>query len=79
MKKYLALVLILTALLSTGCKGVLTGHNYTSEEIGQISQFLSVSQDRLEMYKNGDITIEELGVSADRMRQAVEFIEKARN
>lgn len=75
MKKYLLLTLTLTALLS-GCKGVLTGHEYTSEEIGKISKFLSVSQDRFEMYKNGDITIEELGVSADRMRQAIEFVEK---
>lgn len=75
MKKYLVLALMLTILtLTSGCKGVLTGHEYTSEEIGEISQFLSVSKNRLEMYKNGDITIEELGVSADRLREATEFI-----
>jgi len=68
---------MLTALLSiNGCKGVLTGHNYTAEEISQISKFLSVSEERIKLYKDGDITIEELGVSADRMRQAMEFAEK---
>ena len=76
MKKYLLLALMLTALTLTGCKGVLTGHNYTSEEISQISKFLSVSEERIKLYKDGDITIEELGVSADRMRQAMEFAEK---
>lgn len=71
--KYLISALILTALLS-GCKGPLTGRDYNAEEIAKISKFLSVSKDRLEAYKNGDITIEELGVTADRLRQAVEYV-----
>jgi len=64
---------ILLVLIS-GCKGVITGRDYNTEEIAKISKFLSVSKDRLEAYKNGDITIEELGVSADRLRQAVEYV-----
>ena len=75
---YQLLILTLTVLVLTsfiGCKGPITGKEYTSEDITKISKFLAVSEDRVIEYKNGNITIEELGVSADRLRQAIEFVE----
>jgi len=74
MYKLIATALVLISLV--GCKGPITGHNYTQKEIMQMSSFLAVSQERLKAYKNGNITIEELGVSADRMRQAIEYAQK---
>jgi len=71
MKHLLALLTLL--LLLSGCKGPITGREYNTEEIMKVSEFLAVSEDRLQAYLDGNITIEELGVSADRVRQAIEY------
>lgn len=72
MKRLLALLTLLAFL--SGCEGPITGRDYNTEEIMKVSQFLAVSEDRLQSYLDGNITIEELGVSADRLRQAVEYV-----
>ena len=72
MKQALALLTLLAFL--SGCEGPTTGRDYNTEEIMKVSQFLAVSEDRLQSYLDGNITIEELGVSADRLRQAVEYV-----
>lgn len=72
MKQALALLTLLAIL--SGCKGPITGRDYNTEEIMKISEFLAVSEDRLKAYNDGNITIEELGVTADRLRQATEYV-----
>jgi len=74
MYKLTVIALLLISLV--GCKGPISGHDYTQEEITQVAAFLAVSEERVKLYKDGNITIEELGVSADRMRQAIEYAEK---
>ena len=74
MKALLALLTLL--LFLSGCKGIITGKEYTSEEITKVADYLSVSEERLKAYKDGNISIQELGVSADRLRQAIEYIKE---
>jgi len=72
---FFSLFLVLGAVLVvSGCKGPLSGKEYTSEEITGIAEYLSVSKERIEAYRDGNITIQELGVSADRIRQAIEYV-----
>ena len=67
-------LVVVAVLALLGCKGPLSGKEYTSEEITGIAEYLSVSKERIEAYRDGNITIQELGVSSDRIRQAVAFV-----
>ena len=75
--KHLLLTLLTLLLLLSGCNGYISGYDYsklTGEEVTKVADFLSVSKERLDAYADGNITIEELGVSVDRVRQAIEYV-----
>ena len=75
--KYLLLALLTLLAFLSGCKGYISGYDYsklTGEEVTKVAEFLSVSKERLDAYADGNITVEELGVSVDRVRQAIEYV-----
>lgn len=78
MKKIIIFLLIATLGL-VGCKGLFTGHNYTTKEIAQVAIFLNVSEERLAKYANGDITLEDLNISKDRLEKAVDYVRHFRD
>lgn len=72
--KKLAIALIIATIGLVGCKGFITGHEYTANEFVEVAKFLNVSKERLAKYANGDITLEDLNISKDRLEKAVDYV-----
>lgn len=80
MKKIVFMLLLTSAIcfILASCKGVITGHEYTKDEVVEVAKFLNTSKDRMEKYLSGDITLEDLNVSKERAKEAFLYIKKVR-
>lgn len=77
--KKLAILLFIGILGLAGCRGIFTGHNYTADEVIQVAKFLNISRTRVQKYMRGDITLEDLNVSKDRLKQALDYVKHFRD
>ncbi|WP_172128760.1 hypothetical protein [Campylobacter sp. RM16192] len=74
MKKIIFMVLVVVVM--SGCKGIITGHQYTSEEISDIAKFSSESAKRVRfaLKKPKDINSTEVAKSFERIKKIKEKV-----
>lgn len=73
MRKILSILLILGFLAA--CKGPITGHDYTKEEILKDLKFVGESAKRIDKYRKGNFTSEDIKVSKQRLKKAIEYLD----
>lgn len=72
MKKFVIIMVMVGFIFS--CKGPITGHEYSKEDIIKILKFIGVSAERIMKYKKGEITLDELKVSRERVKKALDYL-----
>jgi len=72
----LVMLLFIVSLSFLSCRGPITGHEYTRDEISRILNFAAQSLQHIEKYQNGNFTEEDLAITEKRLEDALNYIKQ---